>query len=279
MRYISINNLRLGKTEEQNMENKSFDYRRIAEGYANDRPFLHGQVIDLIKRDLHISGNFENGLDIGCGAGLSTKALKMLCDKVTGVDISDEMIGAAKALYRDDAYTFLQSSAEKIKAPADSFDIATAAGVVNWVDEKEFLKNLRPLMREKGLLFVYDFWITDKMKGNDAYGEWWHKRYLKEFPRPPRKENEWTREMTLPYGFYLNKQAAYTLEYDFDKDSFIRFMMIQSNVNAQIEEGGRNVREVREWFEDSLKDIFTQRKETLVFEGYYWNYVLAERAV
>lgn len=259
------------------MESKSFDHQRIAKGYANDRPFLHRKVIERIKQDLHINGNFQNGLDIGCGAGLSTKALRLLCDQVTGVDISHEMITAAKALYRDDSYTFLQSSAEDIKATAQSFDVVTAAGVVNWVDEKRFLANLRPLMRENGLLIIYDFWITDKMKGKEAYTRWWHDRYLKEFPKPPRKENIWTQEMALPYGFTLSNQKNYSLEYDFDKEAFIRFMMVQSNVNVQIEEGGKTDGEVREWFEDSLRDIcmkdmFANGKETLIFEGYYWNF-------
>ena len=252
------------------MESKSFDYQRIAQGYANDRPFLHRQVIDLVRADLHINRNFQNGLDIGCGAGLSTKALRLMCDKVTGGDISGEMIAAAKAFYKDDSYTFFVSSAEDIKAPAQSFDVATAAGVVNWVDEKEFLPGLRRLMRNQGLFIVYDFWITDKMEGNSAYGDWWHDRYLKKFPRPPRKETVWTREMTLPYGFGIKKQMSCTLKYDFDKNAFIRFMMIQSNVNARIEEGGMRAREAEEWFEDSLKDIFIKEKETLIFDGYYW---------
>lgn len=61
------------------MNSKSFDYKRIAEGYAKDRPYLHGQVIERLKRDLQINGNFANGLDVGCGAGLSTKALRSIC--------------------------------------------------------------------------------------------------------------------------------------------------------------------------------------------------------
>lgn len=277
--------------EDKNMESKtfcfesfgarSFDSQRIAGGYAKDRPFLHKQVMELLRKDLHINGNFQKGLDIGCGAGLSTRGLRLICDKVVGVDISDEMIAAAQALYKDASYTFLKSSAEEIKAPAHSFDVATAAGVVNWVDEKRFLLNLRPLMQDKGILIVYDFWITDKMKGNDAYTRWWHDKYLREFPKPPRKENIWTQEMTLSYGFTLNNRNTYTLEYDFDKDAFIKFMLVQSNVNVQIEEGGKTVGEVRDWFDDTLKDVFrenmlTDGKETIIFEGYYWNFLASD---
>lgn len=72
------------------MNNKAFNYKRIAVGYK-DRPFLHKHVMEQLQRDMS-SANFHNGLDVGCGAGLSTKALKLICDKVTGTDISEEMI-------------------------------------------------------------------------------------------------------------------------------------------------------------------------------------------
>lgn len=69
------------------MNNQSFDTKRIAEGYAKDRPYLHPQVMDTIRKDLSLTESFQHGLDLGCGSGLSTKALKALCEKVTGTDI------------------------------------------------------------------------------------------------------------------------------------------------------------------------------------------------
>ena len=72
------------------MDNKSFDSKRIALGYAK-RPWLHKSVIEQLRTDCNLGGDyrFRNGLDVGCGAGLSTKALKLICDKVTGTDIKD----------------------------------------------------------------------------------------------------------------------------------------------------------------------------------------------
>ena len=61
------------------MNNKSFDSKRIALGYAK-RPWLHKSVIEQMKIDCDLDEDFKfkNGLDVGCGAGLSTKALRLI---------------------------------------------------------------------------------------------------------------------------------------------------------------------------------------------------------
>lgn len=251
------------------MNNKAFDFERIAEGYAKDRPWLHPQVMDKLREDLQIDDNFHNGLDVGCGAGLSTKALKLISDNVTGTDISAEMIKVCKVLYADSEYTFEQSAAEDTKAEENTFDIVTAAGVINWVDEEKFLKNLHSVMCDKGLLCIYDFWITDVMKDNEAYTKWYQDKYLQTFPKPPRKEYVWTKD-NLIEDFEIVKQVQYQLTHEFDKDAFIRFMMIQSNVNAKIESGQKSLEEVQAWFEKTLDTVWQEEKQVLIFEGYSW---------
>ena len=60
------------------------------------------------------------------------------------------------------------------------------------------------------------------------------------------------------------------MEYEFDRNAFIKFMMIQSNVNAKIEGEGRGEKQVREWFETTLTPIFGNEKKILIFKGYSW---------
>jgi ubiquinone/menaquinone biosynthesis C-methylase UbiE len=120
------------------MKNTSFDYKRIAQGYK-ERPFLHKFVIEKLKQDMSISG-FLNGLDVGCGAGLSTKALKMICNDVTGTDISKEMICVAQEVCKGEGYHFFTAKAEDTPLPSKLYDIVTAAGVHQWVQQEKFLK-------------------------------------------------------------------------------------------------------------------------------------------
>lgn len=253
------------------MNSHLFDYKRIAEGYAKDRPFLHGHVMEALKEKLNLSGNLENGLDIGCGAGLSTKALRMICSHVTGTDISPEMVQAAAALYNDASYHFVQSKAEEFEAEPESFDIVTAAGVINWIDETKFLPLLHTLLKKNGILLIYDFWITGEMEGIPGYTSWWNEEYLVHFPKPKRKENIWTADDVSPYRFCILERENYKTAYPMNKEQFIRFMLLQSNVIARVEENGCSLDEVREWFSDTLSPIFTGAEtKNLIFSGYNW---------
>ena len=127
---------------------KDFDFKRVAQGYK-ERPFLHKQVIERFQRDV-TEELFLNGLDVGCGAGLSSKALKQICGHVTGTDSSPEMITVAREVCKDSqGYDFFVSSAEEIPPAKEKYDIVTAAGVIQWINRDNFLKNLRCILREQ----------------------------------------------------------------------------------------------------------------------------------
>lgn len=254
---------------EATMENTAFDYKRIAEGYKK-RPFLHKQVIERFQKDI-CGQTFTCGLDIGCGAGLSTKALRLICNQVIGSDISPEMISVAKEVCQQDTnISFIISMAENIPEGISQIDIVTAAGAIQWIDRVSFLKTMKHVMNKNGYMLIYDFAISDQMRQNKAYTHWWHEEYLKEFPKPFRNEYKWTQEDVTEYGFSMLNQISYEMTYEFDLESFIEFMMIQSNVNAKIEGEGRSVEEVSAWFQKTLGKVFSKPKETVIFKGYSW---------
>lgn len=253
------------------MDNKSFDSKRIAEGYAK-RPWLHRYVMDNLLKDMGLSADhkFRNGLDVGCGAGLSTKALRLVCDKVTGTDIADAMVEVCRELYGEDkACTFYTAKAEETTMPDEKYDIVTAAGCINWVDEKKFMENMKDVADASALIVIYDFGITDRMVGSSDYTAWYQNEYLRKFPKPPRKENKWTQQDLID-GFIMEKQTEYEMEYGFTLDAFVDFMMIQSNVNSRVESGEIPEAEARQWMRDSLAPIFGNEEKRLIFSGYSW---------
>lgn len=254
------------------MDNLLFDSKRIADGYANDRPWLHKSVIEQIKAEFVDKIPFHNGLDAGCGAGLSTKALKLICDNVTGTDLSEEMVQICKTLYPASGYTFYAAKAEETKMPQTPYDIVTAAGVVDWVDKDKFLKNMKLVMAKNAPLILYDFWISDKMLDNPFYTDWFQNKYLITFPKPPRNETLWE-QGDIPEIFTFTKQILCRMQYEFDLPSFMRFMMTQTNINAKIRKGCMTEQEVLDWMQETLRPIFKEQRQTLIFDGYIRIYI------
>lgn len=82
------------------------------------------------------------------------------------------------------------------------------------------------------------------MRDSKTYSDWWHNAYLKEFPKPFRNESVWSADDVNCCQFSMLDQVQYEMEYQFDRESFIKFMMIQSNVNAKIEGEGRSIEDI-----------------------------------
>jgi predicted TPR repeat methyltransferase len=115
------------------------DYDRKMQGnldYSTPR-----QLRDLLEKSLPDAGKFQNGLDLGCGTGLSGEAFKDTVNTLTGIDLSPVMLAAASdkgiytALYEMELVAFLEISDE-------TYDFFVAADVF------VYLGNLEPLFRQ-----------------------------------------------------------------------------------------------------------------------------------
>ena len=243
---------------------------RIARGYAG-RPFLHRQVMEMVQADCP-GISFANGLDVGCGAGLSAKALRLICRQVTGMDLSEDMVAAARAACTDAACTFVCGSGEAPDFPEKTFDIVSAAGVVDWLDVNRFLSFAGRVLQNGGTLLVYDFWITDRMKDNPAYTGWWHNDYRKRFPKAAAEADALTDAAAVSHGFRPEKQVSFVLEQPFSRAGLADFLMLQSRVNERIRRRGLDAEEVRRQMADSLASVCGE-DVLLYFDGYYRRYI------
>lgn len=104
---------------------------------------------NLLSR-INLRGD-ENVLDLGCGDGtLSAAIAENVPDgHVLGVDASSGMIGAAKALEKDNL-TFRQLDINKLRF-SDEFDLVFSNAALHWIrDHRRLLENVYRALRSGG---------------------------------------------------------------------------------------------------------------------------------
>ena len=238
-----------------------FGHARVASGYALHRPRFHPRVVERVAA---FTGPGKKGraLDVGCGTGLSTAALAPLSATRTGIDAAPDMVARA------DGGRYAAAAAERLPFADASFDLVTACGAINWIDRRLFLPEARRVLKDRGWLVVYDGAEQGAMAGRPGFARWYGDHYLKKYPRPPRDERPITADEAALGGLDLVRSEDYTLEWPFDLESYVAFMMTQSNITAAVERG-RTADGIRADLLASLKSHFgTERR--LLFGGYIW---------
>ncbi|RLC23963.1 MAG: hypothetical protein DRH56_07065 [Deltaproteobacteria bacterium] len=104
---------------------------------------------------------FRNAMDLGCGTGLSGAAFRPNCDRLSGIDLSPNMIEAAreKELYDSlEVGDFLTLLREK----KDPFDLVIAADVLVYIgDLAPVFQSVRSCLNRDGYL-VFSTEKTDR---------------------------------------------------------------------------------------------------------------------
>ena len=244
-----------------------FSTKSAAERFANGRPYFHPVIVGRIKEFLSITEPLSCALDVGCGTGLSTIALKELAQNVIGVDTSAEMIALAA---KEKGVKYFVAPAENLPFDEKEFDIITLSQVFHWLDRDKFLTEAGRLLRLSGWLVAYDNYFTGQMSGN-ADSQSWYEEYLERYPMPPRAKVKFTIENTNSYGFHLLKEEWYKNTIDFSLEGLIDFLITQTNVIAVVEGGSEKIENVYLWLTERLKPAFVNAKEQrFIFNAPIW---------
>ncbi|MCG7517784.1 class I SAM-dependent methyltransferase [Vibrio sp. MMH1-50] len=123
----------------------------ISKHYAAYRPPLH-QVI--LQANLEELPQFQLGLDVGCGTGVSTFALAKFCQQVHGVDPSTSMIEQAKPSVGIEYHV---GDGEHAPLSDSSVDVVTFAGSLSYANSTALLAELQRVCQPKAHVVVYDF--------------------------------------------------------------------------------------------------------------------------
>lgn len=218
--------------------------------YDHGRPFHHPRSLDHIFAMVGVTG-IERALDIACGTGMSTVALTAHAATVVGVDVSPEMMGAAR---RAPGAHYLLGSAERMPFPAGSFDAATCCSGVHWFEQARFFAELRRVLRPAGWVGLYDHYFTGEMLDVSEFGAWSHEA-LTRYPLPPRNPQVGDPRTVTPDGFEQVGDEFFADDIDLTHEQLVDYQLTISNFVDAVERG--TTREaLREWALETTAPLF-----------------------
>jgi SAM-dependent methyltransferase len=238
--------------------------RRLAYGYAFQRPPVHPRVLALVAQDLGITRPVGRALDIGCGAGLSTAALAALARVTVGLDPAADMLAHRRQVAPHGQ--FVVASAEAPPFTAGAFDLVTAAGSLNYVDLPRFLPEASRLLAADGTLVVYDF-SSGRRLADDPALERWFASLEDRYPFPPGYRFDLAGLNDDRAGLRIDRRRDFVISLPLTAATYLEYVLTEANVEQAIAAGAR-AEEIGEWCRAGLVPIFGARARNVQFEGY-----------
>jgi SAM-dependent methyltransferase len=238
----------------------------MAAGYARSRPAVHPV---MLARALSSIGRarFGVGLDVGCGSGVSTRALLSLCERAIGVEPAVAMTPHARATAAGAA--IVAAGAERLPLAGDCIDLITAAGALNYTEVASALDECRRVLRPGGVMVVYDFSPGRRMRASSALRAWFDE-FTARWPWPPHHavalDVEKLHGMARGFEFLggQTEEIGLTIEPDF----YVDYMMTETNVAHAIE-AGAPADGIRAWIAETSGAVFGGAPREVLFDGYW----------
>ena len=126
-------------------------------------------ISNILFEDLDTNG-CNNGLDIGCGAGSTTRRLATIMGnqaRVTGLDISEKLLALARSHPEISRKNFLQADAQSFTFEPASFDLAISRfGVMFFENPSKAFQNINSAIK-KGREMRFVCWAP--LAANDFF--------------------------------------------------------------------------------------------------------------
>jgi ubiquinone/menaquinone biosynthesis C-methylase UbiE len=235
-------------------------------GYARSRPALHGRIVELIRDHLGLANRVERALDIGCGAGLSTARLTALARTCVGLEPSAAMLRWSGAVAPGAA--FVTGRAEDLPFRPCSFDIATAAGSLNYADLGRAAAEIARVLRPGATLALYDFSQGRSFRGSSAL-DGWFEEFVARFSETGGGWQEITarRLEKEAKSLRLASFEPFEMELLHDAARYVDYAMTETRVAQAVREG-ESEEAIRGWCQSTLEAVFAGETRAVVFRGY-----------
>jgi ubiquinone/menaquinone biosynthesis C-methylase UbiE len=198
-----------------------FQSPTAASRYSKSRIHFHDQAIDVMRQLLTLKAPFPWALDVGCGTGHSTIALRALATNVLGIDLSAAMLSEALPC---EQVVYAKSSAEKINIPDASVQLMTASQSFHWFNSRPFYLECSRVLATDGSLFIYGHQLSHPCL--DFFDE--------EFPSPYKQPSLNPVELDV-FSLRFLKVTKYEKSVTLDLKQTIDYLLTMSAVEKALE--------------------------------------------
>ena len=155
------NDLKKSNSKEELKKKTGKVYGKFWKRFSNkENIYAKDFILERFRNFKSFKNNFfenKNIIDVGCGGGRYSNALRLLkAKKVTGVDYSDTGISTAKKNYKFKNISFKKQNVLKLNFKRDTFDIVFSNGVLHHTsDFKKGIKELHRICKPGGYIYLY----------------------------------------------------------------------------------------------------------------------------
>lgn len=241
-----------------------FDSPRAAKLYNKGRPYYHHGVLAMVASHLQWKNRFPIALDVGCGTGLSTRALLPYSEHIIGIDVSPAMIAEA---YGDPRIEYHVASAESLPVRDSQVNLLTLCEAFHWLEQKEFLEEVHRVMAPKGIFLAYGGGIRGAMQDVPEFAEWFRNVHLLRYPHPPR-HSSFSIDNGVPHGFEVLYVGTQEQSVAMTASGLADFFLTVSNTLQYLEQTGESPEEHHDFLVSQLLPFYNGDKETVRYIPY-----------
>lgn len=165
-------------------KDKEIYWSRYASEFEEKQSHVVGrEILLLMQEELLKESNLGQVLELGCGTGLYTVALKKKSENIVATDFSDEMIEIAKQKRGNlENVKFQKADAKNLEFDEKSFDTVFMANLIHVIGNAgQVIQESKRVLKNGGQLIITSFAINEmNFFSRLAMGI----RYIKTFGKP-----------------------------------------------------------------------------------------------
>jgi SAM-dependent methyltransferase len=231
--------------------------------YARGRPDAHTAIARRVGERVAPEGPLARALDVGCGTGLSTRALALLAETVVGVDPAASMLAQTGHHPR---VRYVRGVAEALPLSAGAFDLVAVACALHWCDHDAFAAEARRVLRPGGWLVVYDDQFRGQRPRSSELTDWLETDYYRGMPWAARRPR-YDPEAQPLRGFACAHHEVVEEWVPMTREELVAFLLTQSSPVAAVEAGQASVAELEARLHAGLARFFPGARAAFRFAG------------